>query len=419
MPPAKETVIAALDVGTSKVSAMIALVGPGAEPRVLGVGHHLCQGLNAGMVIDLNLTKTAIGEAMTKAEKHAGLEVQQAYVALTSGGLASEVAHVEVAIDGHQIERADIDRVLTEGRARIDPGRRTLLHAQPTCYSVDAALGIRDPEGFFGDRLGVDIHVITAEPGPIRNLSRCVAGAHLGIDAMVAAPLATGLACLTRQERDVGVACVEIGAGVTNIAVYVREMLVALASIPMGGADITADIVGTLMTPAHHAERLKTLYGTAVSAPSDAHEMLDVPPITDEVEDIPEVNRVSRAELSDIIRRRLGLIFDQVADTLNDVGFTGPSARHVVLTGGTAQLAGIREFAQTALMKSVRIGKPTGIRGIPEAISGPAFSTLVGMVLYAANEPDDARRTPAPAPAGAALPKNPIERMWRWLEATF
>jgi cell division protein FtsA len=290
----------------------------------------------------------------------------------------------------------------------------------PTCFSVDDATGIRDPEKFFGNRLGVDMHIVTAEPGPIRNLSRCIAEAHLGVDAIVPAPLVSGLACLSREQREAGVACVEMGAGVTNVALFVRGMLVGLSTIPMGGADITADIMGHMRTPAQSAERLKTLYGSALSSPSDAHDMLDVSPMPGSYDDTPDYNRVSREELSDVIRTRLGRIFEAVQTSFESMGFVGPAASHVVLTGGASQLAGARDFAQAALQRYVTIGRPGGLRGLPEAMSGPAFSTVAGLVHFAADRPlAVAARSENVTRMKSAQAGGRFARMWRWLEATF
>jgi cell division protein FtsA len=414
MAGAKERMVAVLDVGTSKVACLIAAVTPGEEPRVVGVGHQLCLGLNAGMVTNMQKTEKAIRAAMDQAEKSAGRQIDRVSVAIASAGLCSDVVTVNVDINGHAVEQTDLERVLSEGRAAIDAGARTVLHAQPACYTIDGAEGIRNPLGMYGEKLGVDINVITAEAGPVRNLETCVREAHLHVGSVVAAPVAAGLGCLSDDERQLGVALVEIGSGVTTVSVFAGGFAVGCSTIMMGAGDVTDDIARTLMTPLSHAERLKTLYGTVVTAPTDNHEMLEVAPASRD--DGIEPYRISRAQLAGIIRQRLEVLFSEVAARLDDLGFKGPCARQIVLTGGGSQLPGINHFAQTLLNKSVRTGRPVGLRGLPEAAAGPAFATLVGLVHHAVKAPEDARFFSSQT--RVEIPRSRLSRMVRWIRAT-
>jgi cell division protein FtsA len=407
--------IAALDVGTSKVSAIIAQVGPEGDIFVRGVGHQLCLGLNAGMVTNVDKTERAIRAAMDQAERSAGRDVDGVFVTINAASLASDIVTVDVDINGQEIEQADIDRVLAAGREAIDSGARTVLHAQPACYAIDGAMGVRNPIGLYGEKLAVDIHVVTAEPGPVKNLDVSVRRAHLNVAQVVAAPIATGYGCLTEEERNLGVALIELGAGVTNVAVFAGGMIVGCSTIMMGGADVTDDIARTLMTPKMHAERLKTLHGTVMATPSDNHEMVDVPPVSQE--EGAEIIRISRAQLSGLIRERMELLFGEVALRLEDMGFVGPSARQVVLTGGGAQLPGVNHFAQTMLNKSVRIARPIGLKALPEAASGPGFAALVGLVRYAVDAPNDARQFSNVE--RMELPRGRLARMARWIRGTW
>jgi cell division protein FtsA len=407
--------IAALDVGTSKVSAIIAQVGPEGDIFVRGVGHQLCLGLNAGMVTNVDKTERAIRAAMDQAERSAGRDVDGVYVTINAASLASDIVTVDVDINGQEIEQADIDRVLAAGREAIDSGARTVLHAQPACYAIDGAMGVRNPIGLYGEKLAVDIHVVTAEPGPVKNLDVSVRRAHLNVAQVVAAPIATGYGCLTEEERNLGVALVELGAGVTNIAVFAGGMIVGCTTVMMGGADVTDDIARTLMTPKMHAERLKTLHGTVMATPSDNHEMVDVPPVSQE--EGAEIIRISRAQLSGLIRERMEILFSEVALRLEDLGFVGPSARQVVLTGGGSQLPGINHFAQGMLNKSVRIARPIGLKALPEAAGGAGFAALVGLVRYAVEAPNDARQFSNVE--RMELPRGRFARMARWIRGTW
>jgi len=382
-----ERVVATLDVGSSKVAALIAMVGGEGLPRVIGVGQRACQGVRRGLVADMEKTESAIRAAMDQAERNAGVQVEEVLVNLSAGGLDSDIASVEVDIAGHRIERADIEHVQAEGRARLDPRGRTVLHAQPALYTIDGTTPVTNPLGFHADRLGVDIHLITSEAPPIKNLDLCVRNAHLGVQTIVASPVAAGLACLAPEERELGVALVEIGAGVTNVAVYARGMLVGLSSIAMGSNDITDDIASAFATKRIHAERMKTLYGSATTSPKDNHDMIEVLPISDD--DGQEASRCTRSQLISVIRQRLDMLFGEVGIRLGEMGFTGPSGRQVVLTGGGAELKSATDFAQGVLGRSVRLGRPRGLTGLPEAQQGAAFSTLAGLAIYAAEGTED------------------------------
>lgn len=382
-----ERTIAALDIGSSKVAALVAVTDGDGAPRVIGTGQRACSGLRQGLVADLERTESAIRAAMEQAERNAGVTVENVVVSVSAGGLDSEIVSVEVDIGGQRIERGDIDHVLSEGRAQLDAAGRTILHAQPALYTLDETTRVMNPLGLHANRLGVDIHIITADTPPVRNLDQCVRTADLGVQTIVASPIAAGLACLAPEERELGVALVEVGAGVTNVAVYVRGMLVGLSVIPMGSEDITADIAATFSTRRIHAERLKTLYGSATTSPRDNHDMIEILPISED--DDVEPTRVPRAQIVGVIRDRLDMLFSEVGDRLNEMGFKGPRGRQVVLTGGGAELKCIADFAQGLLGRHCRVGRPRGLVGLPEAQTGSAFSTLVGLTLYGAEDRED------------------------------
>jgi cell division protein FtsA len=262
-----------------------------------------------------------------------------------------------------------------------------VLHASAALYTIDGLNGVASPIGFHADRLGMDIHVVTAETPPIRNLNLAVTSAHLGVKTMVASPVAASLACLAREERELGVALVEIGAGVTNIAVHVGGQLVGVATVGMGAGDITNDIAAAFATKRIHAERLKVIHGAAITSPKDNHEVIEIPPISDE--DAADPIRIPVAQMIGVIRARLDALFGEVSRELTGMGYTGPQARQIVLTGGGAELKAIADFAQGVLGRSVRLGRPRGLTGLPDAQSSCAFATLAGLALFAAaDEPD-------------------------------
>jgi cell division protein FtsA len=413
--PRRENLITALDIGSWKVSALIAERGEGGDLTVLGTGQRESRGVRRGYIADMDLTEKAVREAVEQAERIAGTNIEDVWVSFSAGGLVSDIASVEVALGGHRIEQDDIDELLAAGRSSIDPDGRMVLHAQPTLYTLDGLQGVKKPLGLHADTLGVDIHVVAADGSPVRNLDLCVRSAHLEVKSIVASPVATGMACLSDEERELGVALVEMGAGVTNVSLFAGGVLVGLASIPFGGSDITDDIASAFGTRRNQAERMKCFFGSATASPKDNHDMIEVAPLSTE-EEQGETARITRAALIAVIRQRLEHLMGEVAKALKDLGFSGPVGRQVVLTGGGAELKGIADYAQGSLGRAVRVGRPRGMVGLPEAHSGPGFATLAGLIHYAASDPIDLR---AIVPAGQTVHRLPAGGLVQRLMAAF
>jgi cell division protein FtsA len=382
--------VTALDIGSSKVSALIAEPTDSGELKILGTGQRESRGVRRGFVADMERTEATIREAVEQAERIAGINVDDAYVGYSASGLASTVASVEVEIGGARIEQADIEQLLSVGRESIDPAGKMILHAMPALYTLDGLQGVKKPLGLHADKLAVDIHVVSAEPSPIRNLDLCVRSAHLGVSAIVASPVAAGRACLSEEERELGVALVELGGGVTNVSVFAGGMLVGLKSLQIGGIDITDDIASAFGTRRVEAERMKCFYGSATTSPRDNHDMIELVPMGGS-EDGTEASRITRAQLIAVIRQRLEHLTGEIASALKEFGFSGPFGRQVVLTGGGSELKGIADYAQGVLGRAVRIGRPK-MPGLPEAHSGPAFTTLAGLAQFAASKELDLRQ---------------------------
>ncbi len=389
-PPPARKLVTALDIGSSKVSALIAEPTDSGELKILGTGQRESRGVRRGFVADMERTEATIREAVEQAERIAGINVDDAYVGYSASGLASTVASVEVEIGGARIEQADIEQLLSVGRESIDPAGKMILHAMPALYTLDGLQGVKKPLGLHADKLAVDIHVVSAEPSPIRNLDLCVRSAHLGVSAIVASPVAAGRACLSEEERELGVALVELGGGVTNVSVFAGGMLVGLKSLQIGGIDITDDIASAFGTRRVEAERMKCFYGSATTSPRDNHDMIELVPMGGS-EDGTEASRITRAQLIAVIRQRLEHLTGEIASALKEFGFSGPFGRQVVLTGGGSELKGIADYAQGVLGRAVRIGRPK-MPGLPEAHSGPAFTTLAGLAQFAASKELDLRQ---------------------------
>ena len=390
--PRRENLITALDIGSWKVSALIAERSEDGSLSVLGTGQRESRGVRRGYIADMDMTEKAVREAVEQAERIAGINIEDVWVSFSAGGLVSDIASVEVELGGHRIEQEDIDELLAAGRSSIDPEGRMVLHAQPTLYTLDGLKGVKKPLGLHADTLGVDIHVVAADGSPVRNLDLCVRSAHLEVKSIVASPVATGMACLSDEERELGVALVEIGAGVTNVSLFAGGLLVGLTSIPFGSADITDDIASAFGTRRNQAERMKCFYGSATTSPRDNHDMIEVAPLSTD-EEPGETARITRAALIAVIRQRLEHLMGEVQTALKELGFTGPVGRQVVLTGGGAELKGLADYAQGMLGRAVRIGRPRNIAGLPDAHSGPGFATLAGLIHYAASDPVDLRAT--------------------------
>lgn len=394
-----EGLITALDIGSSKVSAMIAREGDGGELVVLGTGQRESRGVKRGYIADMAATEAAVREAVEQAERVAGTNIEDVWVGFSAGGLVSDVASVEFELGGHRVEQADIDALLAAGRQSIDPQGRMVLHAQPALYTLDGLTGVKKPLGLHADKLGVHIHVVAADGSPVRNLDLCVRSAHLEVKSIIASPVATGLACLSEEERELGVALVEMGAGITNVSLFAGGMLVGLTSIPHGASDITDDIASAFGTRRAQAERMKCFHGSANASPRDNHEMIPVMPISAEDDGAGEGMQVTRAQLIAVVRKRLEHLLGQVKEALAELKFEGPVGRQVVLTGGGAELNGIADYAQQLLGRSVRVGRPRGLANLPEAHAGPGFATLAGLAYYAASKPVDLRSLAQPAQA--------------------
>lgn len=377
--------IAALDVGTTKACCFVARAEP--ELCVTGIGHHASAGLRCGAIIDMDATQESIVRAVHAAEQMAEETIRSVIVNISAGCLSSKTLGVEVSIAGHEVGDGDLRRILSQGRMGSEPGDREIIHSIPVGFSIDGSRGIRDPRGMYGERLGVNMHLITAAAGPVRNLASCVGRCHLDIESFVVSPYASGLACLVEDEMNLGVTCVDMGGGTTTIAVFLDGNVVHTDSVPLGGVHVTSDIARGLSCSLTHAERIKTLFGSAVSSPLDGQESIDVPLIGEDSN--VQTNHVSKSLLTGIIQPRIEETFELVRDRIEDSGFNKLAGRRVVLTGGASQLQGVRDLAAQILDKQVRLGRPIRIHGLAEATGGPAFATCAGMLAHAVGTRSD------------------------------
>lgn len=425
--PRRSSVVTVLDVGSTKICCLIARLVPqdggallsGRSHRidVVGIGHQRARGMKSGVVVDLEKAERSIRLAVDAAERMAGLTVESLIVNVSCGRLQSEIFNASVALDGHEVEEADIQRVLAAGGEHSVTRDRALVHSLPIGYALDNSGGIQDPRGMLGQRLGVDMHVVTAEDVPLRNLELCINRCHLQVETMVATPYASGLSTLVDDESELGVACIDMGGGTTSLSVFMDGQFVHADAVALGGHHVTMDVARGLSTRLVDAERLKTMHGSALPSLSDDRDILSIPPVSDDDRDVP--NQVPRAMLTRIIRPRVEEIFELVRDRLKQSGFASVVGRRVVLTGGASQLTGTAEVARRVLARNVRLGRPLGVSGLPNETKGAAFAAATGLLIYpqvAQIENFSTSRRPAVAMAGG---EGYFARVGRWFRESF
>lgn len=383
--PRRDTV-AVLDLGTSKTACFIAKLEDDGWPTVVGVGHQPSKGLRSGAVVDIEGARAAVTASVHAAERMAGGMIKKVFVGIGCGRPATEQVSVAIETGGREIGPADIRKVLDLGKDRRPPADRELLHTLPMGFRVDDQRGIRDPRGLFGKTLGLDLNTVTAEAGPVRSLSTCIAGGHLDVEAFVVTPYASALACLVDDEMALGTIVIDMGGGTTDIAAFQNGALVFADSIPIGGGHVTQDIAHGLSTPIAAAERIKIQYGGAIPQPGDDRAVLDVPQIGAPEEGPP--NHMPKSLLVGIIKPRIEETFELVRAKLEKSGLAKSAARRVVLTGGASQLAGADQLAGSVLDRQIRLGRPRRLRGLAESATGPAFAVATGLVLYAIERHD-------------------------------
>ena len=417
-PIPRNSTIAALDVGTTKVACFIAQMGAQAdgsdEFHLTGVGHHRSRGLRSGQVTNLDEAEASVRAAVDAAEQMSNSRIDKVFLNMSCGTPQSTRVDVELAVAGHQIRDTDVRRVLDHGSAQYDINDRELIHSIPTGYSIDGGNGILDPRGMYGDKLGVNIHLVTAAVGPSRNLNTVIDRCDLDIEDRVVTPYASGLACLVDDEKELGVTVIDMGGGTTSIAVFLESQVVYVDTLPIGGSHVTSDIAKGLSTPVAKAERLKTVYGSVMQSPGDARELLKVPLVGEDDED--SANEMPKSMLVQIIQARVEETFELVRSHLDASGFGKSVGRRVVLTGGASQLEGVRDLAELVLDKRVRLGRPKLIRGLPESLSGPAFATAAGLLRYGLREQV---AKPDHAAMAASNNKRNFGRVGAWLRENF
>jgi cell division protein FtsA len=390
---ARERIVVGIDVGTTKVCTLIAAVSPEDQLEVIGAGITPSRGMRRGVVVDVDDAVQAISASVQKAEQQSGYKIMSAFVGISGAHISSTNSHGVVAVrrTDNVITEDDIERALEAAKVVNMPHDREVIHVVPRHFVIDGQEGINNPAGMLGRRLEVETTVVTGTQTAIHNLSRCIEQVGVGIDALVVQPIAAGEAVLTTAEKDMGVALVDVGGGTTDAGVFVDGSISYIAAVPVGGNHISNDIAVGLRTPFMAADEIKIRHGYAISEAIEEDRVIDIASY-----DAGDGEPISRRELAQIIEARLEETFELVRESLERGGFEitrsgrdGGVPGGIVLVGGTAQLQGIRRLAQEVFNTSVRIGTPTGMFGLVESISNPAYAASVGLLKWGVAQSDD------------------------------
>lgn len=372
--------IVGIDVGTTKICTLVAEVHDTGKVNILGVGLTPSKGLDKGVVVNIDEAVSAIATSVEKAERLSGYRIGTAYVGIAGRHISSLNSRGVVAISrpDHEISRNDVARAVEAAQAIAIPTQREVIHVIPRAYIVDGHEGIRDPVGMAGYRLEVETHIVTGEVMAIQNLIKSVERAGVGIDDLVLQPLASGSAVLTEEDKNRGVVLVDIGGGTTDIAIFIGGGIWHTVVLPIGGTHFTNDLVYVLHTPHNTAEYLKLKYGSALHEPKpDEQDDIDTDTFSP-----GERQQVSRRLLNEILQSRAEQLIDMVGSEIRRSGYEGLLPAGIVLTGGSAQLPGLEELTREMLGMPVRIGVPTNLTGLSEAIDSPPYATCVGLVRW-------------------------------------
>lgn len=370
--------IVGLDIGTSKVVAIVGEVGLDGELEIIGVGSHPSRGLKRGVVVNIESTVQSIRRATEEAELMAGCEIHSAFTGISGNHIRSFNSHGIVAIRESEVTQADVDRVIDAAKAVAIPSDQKILHILPQDYIIDEQVGIREPIGMSGVRLEARVHMVSGAVSAAQNIIKCVQQCGLEVVDVILQQLASSQAVLTEDEKDLGVCMVDIGSGTTDIAVFTGGAIRHSAVIPIAGDQVTNDIAVALRTPTQSAENIKLRYACAIVSQVEPHEILNVPSVSESRQ-----RQITRTQLAEVVEARYDELFQLIAKELRESGFEDLLPGGIVLTGGGSKIKGGVELAESILKMPVRLGVPQHVRGLPEVIHNPIYATGVGLLLYA------------------------------------
>ncbi len=373
----EKNLIVGLDIGTSKVVAIVGEIAPGNVVEVIGIGSHPSRGLKKGVVVNIESTVQSIQRAVEEAELMAGCHIHSACAGIAGSHIRSLNSHGIVAIRDKEVTHADVERVIDAARAVAIPADQKILHILPQEFIIDAQEGIREPVGMSGVRLEAKVHMVTGAVSAAQNIIKCVRRCGLEVDDIILEQLASSYAVLTDDEKELGVCLVDIGGGTTDIAVFTDGAIRHTAVIPIAGDQVTNDIAVALRTPTQYAEEIKLKYACALTQLASADETIEVPSVGDR-----PARRLARQTLAEVVEPRYEELFTLIQAELRRSGFEDLCAAGVVLTGGSSKMEGAVDLAEEIFHMPVRLGLPQYVAGLVDVVRNPIYSTGVGLLLF-------------------------------------
>lgn len=405
-----KNLVVGLDIGTSKVVAIVGEVSPDREVEVIGVGSAPSRGLKKGVVVNIESTVQSIKRAVEEAELMAGCEIHSVFTGIAGSHIRSLNSHGISPIRENEVTQADVDRVIDAARAVPIPADQKILHVLPREFVIDGHEGIRDPIGMSGVRLEAHVHIVIGAVSAAQNIVKCVRRCGLDVDHIILQQLASAHAVLTEDEKELGVCLADIGGGTTDIAVFKNGAIVHSEVLPIGGDMVTNDIAVTLRTPSHHAEDLKIEFACALAKLTDGEQEIEVPSVGER-----PPRRLKRQTLAEVVEARYEELFSFVLDRLRRAGFAEDVAAGVVLTGGGSKLTGALELAEEVFHMPVRRGAPQRVAGLSDVVSNPIYATGVGLLQVGTRRHLRGASEPAMDTTQASV----WERMRQWFQDHF
>ena len=402
--------IVGLDIGTSKVVAVVGEMDVDGAIEVVGIGSHPSRGMKKGVVVDIESTVTAIQRAVEEAELMAGCQIHSVYVGIAGSHIRSMNSHGIVAIREGEVVNADVERVLDAAQAVAIPADQKVLHVLPQEYVIDNQGGIKEPLGMSGVRLEAKVHLVTCAVNAAQNIEKCIHRCGLEVDGIILEQLASSYSVVTPDERDLGVCLVDIGGGTSDIAIFTDGAIRHTGVIPIAGDQVTSDIAMALRTPTQHAEEIKIRYACALTQLAGADETIKVPSVGDR-----PPRDLSRQSLAEVVEPRYDELFTLIQAEIRRSGYEELIPAGVLLTGGTSKMEGAVELAEEIFHMPVRVGSPQFAHGLNDIIRNPIYATAVGLLISGAR---DESRSGGPG-SGPALAGGLLDRVREWFGKHF
>jgi len=369
--------IVGLDIGTSKVVAIVGEIVDDGSLNIIGIGSHRSRGLKKGTVVNIESTVESIQHAIAEAEMMAGCQIHSVYAGIAGSHIRSMNSHGIVAIRDGEVERADIERVIDAAQAVAIPADQKVLHILPQEYLIDAQEGVKEPLGMSGVRLEAKVHLVTCAINAVQNIEKCIKRCNLAVDEIILEQLASAYSVLTEDEKELGVCLVDIGGGTSDIAIFTEGSIRHTGVIPIAGDQVTNDIAMALRTPTDDADEIKVKYACALTQLANGADSIKVPSVGDR-----PPRELSRQALAEVVEPRYVELFTLVQQELQRSGFQDMLAAGIVLTGGTSKMEGVVDLAEEIFHAPVRIGAPHNVAGLADIVRNPIYSTGVGLLLY-------------------------------------